>query len=68
MPTGVGYELCISVCGQNGHAEVDAIRKAGRHANGGIMFLFGHSYVCRDCMKAANDAGLRNVVVVCNEI
>ena len=58
MATGKGYELCKSVCGQENHAEVDAIKKAGENAHGGKLYLFGHSYCCEDCKKEMEKYGV----------
>lgn len=61
MPTGVGYELCRSVCHQTGHAEVNALRKAGTHAAGGRMFIEGHFYACDPCKEAMASAGVVSI-------
>ncbi len=58
MPTGVGYELCQSVCQQQGHAEVQALRVAGVHACGATLILEGHSYLCDACRAACKAAGV----------
>lgn len=62
MPTGVGYELCKSVCDQPAHAEVNALRLAGRRANGGTLYIEGHTYACESCKAAAREAGIVNIV------
>jgi len=64
MGTGVGYELCLNVCGQVSHAEVDAINQAGDLAKGGTMYLHGHTYACDNCIEAASKAGVREIVLV----
>jgi deoxycytidylate deaminase len=63
MPTGVGYELCKSICHQEYHAEVDACIKAGDKANGGTLYLIGHTYCCDNCKKVMNEYGIKNVVI-----
>ena len=63
LPTGVGYELCRDVCGQAGHAEIDAIAKAGDDARGGILYLEGHTYACEPCKAAARKAGIVRIVI-----
>jgi deoxycytidylate deaminase len=63
MPTGVGYELCEEVCDQNAHAEVDACKNAGRGANGGTLYLLGHTYCCDNCKRVMNEYGIKNVVI-----
>jgi hypothetical protein len=62
MPTGVGYELCKSVCKQEGHAELNALRYAGAGASGGTIYVEGHTYACKDCQDAANSAGATIVI------
>lgn len=63
MPTGQGYELCRSVCGQRNHAEVNAIKLAGEHAKGAALYLEGHTYACQPCTKEAEAAGIRVIVI-----
>lgn len=58
MPSGQGYELCKSVCQQEGHAEVMAILKAGRKAEGACIYLDGHTYFCQSCQNTASSAGV----------
>ena len=64
MKSGEGYELCIDVCNQSGHAEVNAIRKAGENSQGAIIFLQGHSYACGDCTSVAAKAGVKKIIVL----
>lgn len=63
LPTGVGYELCESVCNQVGHAEVNAIRLAGKAAVGGTLILNGHTYACGNCKKTAIDGGIKEIII-----
>jgi deoxycytidylate deaminase len=63
MPTGVGYDLCKSVCRQPAHAEINAVKFAGRHARGGTLYLEGHTYACDDCTAAVQAAGVTTVVL-----
>lgn len=63
MPTGVGYELCDTVCQQAGHAEVQALRKAGNSARGSILYLEGHTYACEPCKAAVTAAGIVEIVI-----
>jgi deoxycytidylate deaminase len=63
MASGTGYELCRDVCMQPGHAEVNAIRTAGKAAAGGVLYLEGHTYACDDCKATASAAGIARVVV-----
>jgi hypothetical protein len=64
MKSGEGYELCIDVCNQSGHAEVNAIRKAGDESKGAIIFLQGHDYACGNCTSVAATAGIKEIVVL----
>jgi hypothetical protein len=57
MRSGEGYHLCIEVCQQPAHAEVDAIRQAGEKARGSIIYLAGHTYACGNCQEAAKAVG-----------
>lgn len=63
MPTGVGNELCRSICGQSGHAEIDALRVAGVRAAGAALFLEGHTYACEPCRAACAAAGIMEIVI-----
>jgi tRNA(Arg) A34 adenosine deaminase TadA len=63
MPTGTGYELCVSICQQQGHAEVMALLAAGKHAQGGTLHVNGHTYACEACKGAARLAGIARLVV-----
>lgn len=63
MPSGVGYELCTSVCRQPAHAEVNAIAAAGEKARGATLYLHGHTYACGPCTKACNDAGIAEIII-----
>lgn len=63
MPTGVGYHLCTAICGQSGHAEINALALAGKHARGARMFVEGHSYACMPCQQAARQAGIADIIV-----
>ena len=58
LPSGVGYEKCIEVCDQPGHAEENVIRLAGDDARGGYIMLYGHTYACDSCRKMASEAGV----------
>ena len=63
MASGEGYDLCKSVCHQSAHAEVNAIRLAGRKAAGGVLYVEGHVYVCDSCTMAAAGAGVARIVL-----
>jgi len=57
-PTGVGYDLCKEVCKQESHAEIAAVRAAGPSAHGGVLYLYGHTYVCQNCLRTMMNAGV----------
>jgi deoxycytidylate deaminase len=63
LPSGVGYELCKSICNQKYHAEVDACVKAGEMAKGATLYLIGHTYCCDNCKKTMDEYGIANVIV-----
>jgi len=63
MKTGEGYELCKSICKQSAHAEINAIASAGNKANGGKLYVVGHTYACNDCTKAAKEAGIVEIII-----
>ena len=63
MPTGQGYDLCRSICGQEDHAEVNALRLAGKKARGSTLYIEGHTYACEECLRAAEAAGIVDVVI-----
>jgi deoxycytidylate deaminase len=63
MPTGVGYELCRTVCDQSGHAEPNALAVAGEKARGATLYLEGHTYACEPCKEAARAAGIVEIVI-----
>lgn len=68
MPTGVGYELCKTICKQQAHAEVDACRKAGKEAFGADLYLIGHYYCCDNCKEIMEQYGILNTHIVKREI
>jgi hypothetical protein len=59
MGPGEGYHLCQEICQQPAHAEVDAIRLAGKHAKHGLIVLTGHQYACGNCQQAAHEAHVK---------
>ena len=63
MPSGVGYELCRDICKQTGHAEVNAVKAAGRNAIGGTLYLIGHSYICDKCKMLLKKAGVKKTYI-----
>jgi len=63
MASGVGYELCKDICDQTDHAEVNAIKAAGRNAEGAILYLFGHTRICDECRKFSILRGIKKIVI-----
>ncbi len=66
MPSGVGYALCKSICQQTGHAEENAVKAAGKDANGGKLYLFGHTYICSNCENLIKEAGIKSSYILGN--
>jgi len=64
MPSGVGYELCKTVCSQINHAEVNACIDAGEYTKGSTLYLFGHTYCCDSCLSYMEDCGVSNIIIV----
>jgi deoxycytidylate deaminase len=56
---GEDYAKCITICEQEGHAEMVALQKAGHHAQGSIVYLIGHSHYCRNCQIDLFNAGVQ---------
>lgn len=59
---GEGYEKCHSVCATTGHAEANAIKKAGDAAWGGFLIVDYH-YICDDCMSKIEEKGITAMTV-----
>lgn len=59
---GEDYSKCKTVCKQDGHAELDAIKNAKGDAKGGIMYLIGHDHCCEPCLAAIKKAGINKVI------
>lgn len=60
---GEGYEKCVSICKQVGHAEQVAVSLAGGFAKGSRAYLQGHSYACQACQEALFSAGVLSLSV-----
>jgi hypothetical protein len=63
MPSGEGYNMCHDTCRINGHAEVEACNKAGDNADGGTLYLVGHSYCCDDCKEVMAAHEIKEIVI-----
>lgn len=61
LPTGQGYNLCREVCGQQHHAETDAIARcvaADVITLDAKMYITGHDYCCDNCLAAIKSSGI----------
>lgn len=58
MASGEGYHLCKEVCHQFAHAEVDALRQAGKDAKGSIVYVVGHTRICEGCENEMEFCGV----------
>lgn len=63
MPSGMGYDLCINVCDQVGHAEIVALALAGIDAAGCTAYIEGRDYICTNCQAALFKAGVKSWVL-----
>jgi deoxycytidylate deaminase len=61
--TGMGYELCKTVCKQFGHAEINAVDLAGEDAICSTLYLEGNNYICDNCKKYAVEHGIIELVI-----
>lgn len=59
---GEGYEKCTSICDQQGHAEVQALKDMVTRNVLGLKpymaVVVGHTYACQHCQEALFGAGL----------
>ena len=62
LPSGIGYDRCVTICQQQGHAEEQALRKAGPAARGATVYVEGHTHICPNCLRVIADAGAVGVV------
>lgn len=60
---GEGYEKCKSICDQAGHAEIEALRLAGKRATGASALITGHYWMCEPCGRALQEAGIVQVCI-----
>lgn len=57
IPSGTQYETCRSI-----HAEQNAIIQGGEEkCRGGIMYLWGHDFICILCKRFIVQAGIKEV-------
>ena len=65
LPSGVGYEMCKSICNQPSHAEIHAIilaRKYNVKLDESVIYLEGHTAPCSGCQAEADSWGIPIVV------
>ena len=60
---GEHYEKCHSVCHQLGHAEAQALQKAGAASRGAMAYI-SHKRVCEDCGDLLQRHGVDVYVLV----
>ena len=66
---GEGYEKCISICNQRGHAETEAIKegiKLGLELENANLYLMGNHRICDDCSNECKKHNI-NVIIVNKE-
>jgi len=71
MVSGEGYHLCNEICGQEHHAESDAIANAKRlniNIQGSVLYLTGHTYCCNSCISKMNKAGISKCFIVSDKV
>lgn len=61
---GEDYAKCKDVCHQEGHAEIIALRAAGKHAQGSTARVSGIDWICRNCQIALVKAGVLTFSIV----
>jgi len=61
---GEGYDKCKSICQQEGHAEIMALKKAGAKSIGGRAYLWGHESYCHACENALLSAGVKSLSLI----
>lgn len=55
---GEGYEKCKTICDQQGHAEIQAMKLAGLSVIGSHAYIEGHTWACQACQEAMTAAGV----------
>lgn len=60
---GEDYTKCQTICQQSGHAEIEALRKAGSRAQNGTAILHGHYWMCEPCGRALHAAGVKAILI-----
>lgn len=60
---GEGYDKCVNICRQEGHAEEVALRHAGEYAAGARAYIEGISHACRNCQEVLTAAGVKSFTI-----
>ena len=63
---GEGYEKCVFLCEQPGHAEIMALcraRSLGHNLIGATARVTGINWMCRKCADALSGAGIVSVTI-----
>lgn len=53
---GEGYDKCVNICRQAGHAEEVAVKLAGTAARGATAYIEGHHRICENCESVLQSA------------
>jgi deoxycytidylate deaminase len=61
---GEGYDKCLDICGQYGHAEEVALKNARGHDLAGGKAVITHKRVCKACMRSLVEAAIAEVECV----
>ncbi len=60
-----GYKKCTSICQQPAHAEVNALKAAGKAASGATIYVEGHTHACLKCQVACGTSRIAEIVIGC---
>lgn len=60
---GEGYEKCHSICAQLGHAEEQALHRAGSKAFGARAYVEGHTWCCQSCQIKLFEHGVEALTI-----
>lgn len=60
---GEDYEKCKTICEQEGHAEMVALKYAGDLAKGATAIISGIDHSCKNCSRALFVAGIKEIII-----
>jgi hypothetical protein len=60
---GEGYGKCHTICRQEGHAEIVALRLAGASSSGAHAYVEGHDHACQGCQIALFGNGVAALTI-----